>query len=60
MPYLRVCEVEVGKLVKFHKDIGVISSIRNHPDNIWLDRVLVKLCSGEEVLLNKYYLRGIA
>ena len=60
MAYLRLHEVQVGKLIKFHNDIGVISRIHAHPDNDFLDRVMVKLSSGEEVLLNKYYLRGIA
>ena len=60
MPYLKPREVEVGKLIKFHNEIGVISKVQDHPDNIWLDRVLVKLTSGEVVLLNKYYLRSIA
>ena len=59
MPYLRVNEIKVGKLIKFHNDIGVISSIHDHADNWLQDRVKVKLSSGEDVTLNKYYLRSI-
>ena len=60
MAYLKPWEVAVGKLIKFHNDIGVIIDIHDHPDNFWLDRAMVKLSSGEKLLLNKYYLRGVS
>ena len=55
MPYLKTTDIKIGKLIKFHNDIGIITDT-----GYVQDRVEVVLSSGEKVYLRKCYLRDVS